>query len=104
MALRNPVLAVLRHEAAAAVSRRSAASFLRQTQRRGYADNNSPNERPDFKGQLWESTTQRVQREKEEQARFASQRSLGGGSSGLAFTAGIYTHTPASFNCIKVSD
>jgi len=97
MSLRNPVLAVLRREAAAAATpgpRRSAASFFRHTQRRAFADNRPSNERPDFKGQLWESTTQRVQREKEEQARFAGQRTVGGGSSGIAFTTGEHKRHP----------
>jgi len=65
--------------------------------RRAYAskpvlDEKVTEERADFKSQLWESTTERVQREREEQARYAKQRQLGSGGSGIAFTAGFTPH------------
>lgn len=41
---------------------------------RFYATEKKGEERETFKGQLYQSTHERVQREKEEQARFAAQR------------------------------
>ena len=58
--------------------------------RRCYATERKDDGKLDFKGQLWESTTQRVQKEREEQERFAKTRmARAGGRSGagLAFTA-----------------
>lgn len=62
--------------------------------RRAYATEKE--ELPEFKAQLWESTSERVKREREEQARFAQRRNLGGGGTGAAFTAGKSTHEMAS--------
>ncbi|KAL9048543.1 MAG: hypothetical protein Q9162_007672 [Coniocarpon cinnabarinum] len=52
-------------------------------------------ERPDFKSQLWQSTTERVQREKEEQERFARIRNVGGGGGG-----GVATTLSLLFACV----
>ncbi|KAL2349990.1 D-lactate dehydrogenase [Cryomyces antarcticus] len=52
--------------------------------RRHYA--NVAEEGRSFKGQLYDSTAARLQRERAEQARFASQRTLGTGGRGLATT------------------
>lgn len=47
-------------------------------------------QKQDFKGQLWQSTSERVMREREEQARFAGQRNVGGGGASFALMAGRY--------------
>jgi D-lactate dehydrogenase (cytochrome) len=52
-----------------------------------YATEQKPKERESFKGQLYQSTHERVLREKDEQARFAQQREQqkAASSSGIAF-------------------
>ncbi|KAF2813064.1 d-lactate dehydrogenase-like protein [Mytilinidion resinicola] len=55
---------------------------LRLSQRRGYAS--AKEEGRSFKGQLYESTAQRIQKEREEQARFATKRQLGSGGRGAS--------------------
>ncbi|KAF2493996.1 FAD-binding domain-containing protein [Lophium mytilinum] len=67
---------------------------LRTTQRRSYAS--APEEGgKSFKGQLYESTAQRIQKEREEQVRFATKRQLGSGGRGasmlfaVAFSAAV---------------
>ena len=72
----------------------STGTLRRVTDRRGYADNplnqtRPVEERPDFKSQLWQSTTERVQREKAEQERYARHRNVGSGSSGLAYSIAL---------------
>lgn len=59
--------------------------------KRSYATEKPGEERPEFVAQLWESTSERVKREREEQSRFAQRRNLGGGGTGLAFTTGAFT-------------
>ncbi|KAJ8610906.1 hypothetical protein MRB53_038294 [Persea americana] len=54
----------------------------------------SQDERPDFKGQLFQSTSDRIKREREEQDRFAARRNVGGGGGNIAFTAGM----PSSYH------
>jgi len=63
-------------------------SLLAINPRRAYATEKPGEERAEFKAQLWESTSERVKREREEQARFAARRNLGGGGTGFAFTTG----------------
>lgn len=50
-------------------------------------------QKPDFKAQLWESTTARVQKERDEQDRYARGRmeraGASGGATSLGFTLGI---------------
>lgn len=53
---------------------------LQQLPSRQYATTKDE-QKKDFTGQLWESTTSRVQRENDEQARYAAQRTLGGAAS-----------------------
>lgn len=57
------------------------------TTRRGYATEEK--QEKSFRGQLYESTAQRLQRERAEQARFAEKRGRGGGAYLLWATLGI---------------
>lgn len=59
--------------------------------RRGFATSNvrKDEQKPDFKGQLWESTTARVQKERAEQERYARGRMQRAGSSGGALSLGF---------------
>ena len=60
--------------------------------RRCFAEKPTPkaseSERPDFKSQLWQSTIERVQREKEEQERFSRHRNVGS-DGGLGYSVSL---------------
>ena len=62
---------------------------VRPAHRRSYAS--AQEEGRSFKGQLYESTAQRLQRERAEQARFAKQRELGSGGKSASLLFGMDT-------------
>lgn len=66
--------------------------------RRGFATHPKDDGDKDFKGQLWQSTTNRVQRERQEQERFARHRNLREAGRGLGPGGAV------AFTTCKIAD